>query len=295
MMFSPICKNVCQSLCTLLNVDFEKTNVPLFTRVGLLGAPCKNDSIVADGNCFFRAISQAVTGTQKYHRKIRVAVVQQLEKNSVKYQNILRTEYSSMSEYINKSKMRYVNIWATEVEIQATADYLGVNVFTFFDGRWLKYTCNSKLLSNQSIYLENCNGNHYETVVCVYEPELQSCYGYCKTSESYITGYNIRSHIKNDNNVLALENQKLHFEVQMQSRTEQQHNILKTVQNETGAAGMIVDCDVEVVGDSDVEIVENAGHMTFKYSPVSTEVAQTICNELNLNFEREYIQVSRRF
>ncbi|XP_073681625.1 uncharacterized protein [Garra rufa] len=176
------------SLCMRLNVDLEKINVPTFTRVGLLGAPCKNDSIVADGNCFFRAISQAVTGTQKYHRKIRLAVVQQLEKNSVKYQNILRTEYSSVSEYINVSKMRYVNTWATEVEIQATADYLGISVFTFFDGRWLKYTCNSNILSNQSIYLENCNGNHYETVVCVYEPELQSCYGYCKTTESNITG-----------------------------------------------------------------------------------------------------------
>ncbi|XP_050957725.1 LOW QUALITY PROTEIN: uncharacterized protein LOC127158760, partial [Labeo rohita] len=293
MTFSPISKNVCQTLCIRLNVDLEKINVPQFTRVGLLGVPCKNDSIVADGNCFFRAISQAVTGTQKYHRKIRLAVVQQLEKDSVKYQNILRTEYSSVSEYINKSKIRHVNTWATEVEIQATADYLGINVFTFFDGRWLKYTCNSKLLSNQSIYLENCNGNHYETVVCVYEPELQSCYGYCKTSESSMTGYYIRSHIKNEINVLGLEKQKPHVEVQMQfsSEQQQQHSILKTVPNETCAAGMIVDCDAKIVGDSDVEIVKNAGEMTLKYSPVSTEVAQTICNELNLDFERDYVQV----
>lgn len=87
------------------NVDFVKPSVPVFRRVGFLGVPCKNDSIVADGNCFFRAISQAVSGTQKYHRKIRLAVVQQLEKNCVKYQNILRSEYSSISEYINKSKM----------------------------------------------------------------------------------------------------------------------------------------------------------------------------------------------
>lgn len=104
--------------------------------------------------------------------------------------------------------MRYVNTWATEVEIQATADFLGVNVFTFYDGRWLKYSCNNKLLSKHSIYLENCHGNNYETVVCVHEPELQSCYGYCKISTSCITGYNTRSNNKNENNVLALENEK---------------------------------------------------------------------------------------
>lgn len=66
------------------NVDFVKPSVPVFRRVGFLGVPCKNDSIVADGNCFFRAISQAVSGTQKYHRKIRLAVVQQLEKKLCK-------------------------------------------------------------------------------------------------------------------------------------------------------------------------------------------------------------------
>ncbi len=186
MMFSPICKHVCQTLCTRLKVDFEKLNVPVVTHVGSLGVPCKNDSIMADGNCFFRAISQAVSGTQKYHRKIQLAVVQHLEENSEKYRNILRREYSSISEYINNSKIRYVNSWMTEVEIQATADYLGIDVFTFYNGHWLKYSCNGKLLSKHSIYLENCHENHYETVVCVNEPERQSCYGYCKINSSVI-------------------------------------------------------------------------------------------------------------
>lgn len=36
--------------------------------------------------------------------------------------------------------------------------------------------------SDQGVYLENCNGNHYETVVCVQQPQMQSCYGYCKVT-----------------------------------------------------------------------------------------------------------------
>ncbi|XP_016118254.1 uncharacterized protein [Sinocyclocheilus grahami] len=277
MIFSPICKHVCQTLCTHLKVDFEKLNVPVFTHVGSLGVPCKNDSIVADGNCFFRAISQAVSGTQKYHRKIRLAVVQHLEENSEKYRTILRREYSSVSEYINKSKMKYVNSWATEVEIQATADYLGIDVFTFYDGRWLKYSCNGALLSKHSIYLENCHENHYETVVCVNEPELHSCYGYCKISTSFIEGYNIRANIEKENNVQGLENKK-HLITK-----EMHHSVLKTMHNDTCCAAIMV-------RDPDVEVVENIDQMTFTYSPLSMVVAQTLCNKFNLNFERENIQ-----
>ena len=47
-------------------------------------------------------------------------------------------------------------------------------------------------LSNQGVYLENRNGNHYETVVCVKQPNLQSCYGYCKVDTSCPRLYNVR-------------------------------------------------------------------------------------------------------
>lgn len=114
-------------------------NVEVITHGGFLGVPCTNERIVADGNCFFRAISQAVSGTHENHRKIRLDVVKRLETNAVKYQNILRSEYASMSDYINISKMQFVDSWATEVEIQADADYLGVNIFTFLDGRFSQH------------------------------------------------------------------------------------------------------------------------------------------------------------
>lgn len=79
----------------------------------------------------------------------------------------------------------------------------------------------------------------------------------------------------------------------MQFRTKQHHSLLKMTQNETCCEeGMAsVDSDAEVVGDCDVEIVENPSEMTFKYSPLSTEVAQIFCNKFNLIFERESIKV----
>jgi len=72
-----------------------------------------------------------------------------------------------MSEYLRVSRMRYVGSWATEIEIQAAASCLGVNIFTYYNDRWLEYSCKNRQLSNQEVYLENCSGNHYETVACV--------------------------------------------------------------------------------------------------------------------------------
>ncbi|XP_029957163.1 uncharacterized protein LOC115395673 [Salarias fasciatus] len=191
LVFCPLDVDVCRTLCSRFDVDFERVSASASSRVGSLGVPCRKEKVVADGNCFFRAISQAVSGSQKHHRKIRLAVCKQLEKEAAQYQSLLRSEFSSVSQYIQQSRMRFVGSWATEVEIQVTADWLGVSVCTFTDGRWLKYGCSRKQLSPQCIYLENIGGTHFENVVCVCEPGLESCYGYCKVSE--VTGYSMRS------------------------------------------------------------------------------------------------------
>ena len=176
-------------MCKQLNIESEKLDL-VSTEVGALGAPCRSEQIVGDGNCFFRAVSQAVCGTQKNHRRIRLAVFKQLRANPLAY--TLRREYSSMADYLSRSQMQYVGTWATEVEIQAAADCLGVNIFTYCGDRWLEYSCKNRQLSNQAVYLQNCNGNHYENVVCVMQPQMQICYRYCKVSASCSGGYNFR-------------------------------------------------------------------------------------------------------
>ncbi|XP_034537730.1 uncharacterized protein LOC117811513 isoform X3 [Notolabrus celidotus] len=189
--FNPLRREVSEALCKQLNVESEIVDA-VSSEVGQLGVPCKNESIQGDGNCFFRAVSQAVSGTQKNHRKVRLAVVKQMESNVAKYKSLLRSEFSSVAEYLRESKMQYVGRWATEVEIQAAADCLGVSIFTYHQGRWLEYSCRNRQFSNQGVYLEHCNDNHYETVVCVQQPLIQGCYGYCRADESCKTGFNIR-------------------------------------------------------------------------------------------------------
>ncbi|MGL5901713.1 MAG: hypothetical protein ACRCZO_03440, partial [Cetobacterium sp.] len=119
--------------------------------------------------------SQAVCGTQKAHRAVRLAIVKHMELHGVEYRNMLRCQYKSMEDYLSRSKMKYVGSWATEVEIQSTANYLGLDIFTYHNEKWLKYTCMHKRMCNQGIYLKHCNENHYEVVFCVKQPDNQIC------------------------------------------------------------------------------------------------------------------------
>lgn len=105
-------------------IDFQRVSCPVSSRVSLLGAPC---------SCFFRAISQAVSGSQN-HYKIRLAICKQRQKNADKYSSVLCSQYSSVTEYVAQSKMDCVYSWATEEEIQAASDCLGLNVYTFVNG-----------------------------------------------------------------------------------------------------------------------------------------------------------------
>lgn len=146
--------NICVNICSKLNIYLKPGTFPSSSHDGLLGSPCKNESVVADGNCFFRAISQAVTGSQKHHCKMRLAVCKELERNADKYKSILCSNYSSVSDYIVQSQMKYIHSWATEVEIQVTADCLGLNMYAFVSGHWLEY-CTNKKCSSRCIYLEN--------------------------------------------------------------------------------------------------------------------------------------------
>uniref|UniRef100_A0A9J8ADG0 ATP-dependent DNA helicase n=1 Tax=Cyprinus carpio carpio TaxID=630221 RepID=A0A9J8ADG0_CYPCA len=181
--FSPLCTEVKHKLSTKLNIEFNSKNLVFPTNSRKMGHPCKTDCIVGDGNCFFRAVAQVICGTQKPHRAVRLAIVKHMELHSVQYKNLLRCQYASMEDYLTKSKMRFVGSWATELEIQAMANYLGVDIYTFHNEKWLKYSCMHERTCNQSIYLQHCNGNHYEVVICVKQPNSQMCYMLCQNEE----------------------------------------------------------------------------------------------------------------
>ncbi|XP_077968311.1 uncharacterized protein LOC144422216 [Styela clava] len=139
-----------------------------------LNKPAKVVSVKADGNCFFNALSHELSGTEHNNAQLRQAIAQNIEENPCVFSNILRDEYAEdgVENYIKQSKMFDDGTWATEVEIFSACDLLALDIYTYFENTWLKY---SRALLNRnyvthsrgSIYLNNKGGNHYEIVTDV--------------------------------------------------------------------------------------------------------------------------------
>ncbi len=151
-----------------------------------MAEPCETKDIVADGNCFFRAVAYAVSGSEREHRKVRRAVVTHILQNEEKYVQYLRQGYSSVPEYITTSRMKFVGNWATEMEIQAASDLIGVDIFTYSQEKWFKFSSSNASFKSHgcehsSIYLKHVNNCHYEVVVCG-KTKDGNCASFCKSS-----------------------------------------------------------------------------------------------------------------
>ncbi len=88
--FSPLTLQQQKSVCLKLNIVnvVKEQNNP--HEIVEMAEPCETKDIVCDGNCFFRAIAYAVSGSEQKHRKVRRAVVAHLLQNEEKYVQYLR-------------------------------------------------------------------------------------------------------------------------------------------------------------------------------------------------------------
>lgn len=122
-------------------------------------APGIRKRIKEDGNCFFRAISWCLTGNQDHHERIREAVVKYLMKSKDIMERFCPEPYEKHIEGIREGD------WATECEIAAVANMLGVNVYTHLSNGWVcQPPKESVSKSIGSLYLRN-PGEHYEPVI----------------------------------------------------------------------------------------------------------------------------------
>ncbi len=183
--FSPLTLQQQKSLCLKLNIVnvVKEDNNP--NEIVEMAEPCETKDIVVDGNCFFRAVAYAVSGSEREHRKVRRAVATHILQNEEKYVQYLRQGYSSVPEYITTSRMKFVGTWATEMEIQAASDLIGVDIFTYSQEKWVKYSSsnvshNRHSCQQKGIYLKHVNSCHYEVVVCVKTKDA-SCASFCKS------------------------------------------------------------------------------------------------------------------
>nr|XP_021334689.1 uncharacterized protein LOC110440049 [Danio rerio]XP_021334690.1 uncharacterized protein LOC110440049 [Danio rerio] len=209
--FSPLTMQQEKHICLKLNLVHNEKEQYHSDEIEM-AEPCQTKSIVGDGNCFFRALTYAMTGNEVEHRKCRLSVVNYILQNEQKYNKFLRHGHSSVPEYIAKSKMRFLGTWATELEIQAACDLIGADIFTYTREKWLKFS-SSAVLSNRranlknGIYLKHVNNCHYEVVICV-KTKNGTCAGICASSLERPTN-NVSS--KPSSDLCKLRKQKLQY------------------------------------------------------------------------------------
>ena len=142
------------------------------------------DVIIGDGNCFFRTISKELFGTEKFHPGLRQILVAFVIHNPSLFQALDFT--NNFKKHCNK--MSRNGVYATQVELQATAMFLQLPLHVFTkpsptkDWQWTcfvpqKVTASSyeydtslknlPLPAPPQYHIELChtNLNHYDRVV----------------------------------------------------------------------------------------------------------------------------------
>ncbi len=114
------------------------------------------------------------------HLKIHCAAVKHLKVNILLFERYVRSEYSSVEDYLTQSRMFYSATWVTEIDIFVSADLFKTSIMTFNDGRWNAHKPTGEVFTQNVIYLKHCNGNHYEVVTCVKHRDRDGvCAGAC--------------------------------------------------------------------------------------------------------------------
>ena len=87
--------------------------------------PGKVVGVLGDGNCFYRAISYAITGAEDSHMKLRKKLATYMSTDiAEKF-----THWTSNPNYVKENRVGYSGVWATTTEIQAMLyKFLFINV-----------------------------------------------------------------------------------------------------------------------------------------------------------------------
>ena len=121
--------------CALLGLTFICVNHPHLTQPSMIAVShCRlaTARIAADGNCFFRSVSLAVTGSQEFHEELRLLITTyMIHKSTDPMLSSLGSPDGSMESYMKQSRMQTLGTWATELEVIAAASLLNTTIYTY--------------------------------------------------------------------------------------------------------------------------------------------------------------------
>ena len=147
------------------------------------------DTIVGDGNCFFRAISKEIFGTEMHHLALRATITTFIRDNHDVRRTVLQRSFcdtnAELLEHI--SSMQNDGFWATTWVIYATATYLqtAIQIYTRPADNWewhrheplspardqpITAHHHPETFSTHTIHLVHTNRMHYDRAVPSHAP-----------------------------------------------------------------------------------------------------------------------------
>ena len=114
----------------------------------------------------------SLTGSQEDHQEVRALVTSYMLENAAsnKMLSALLGSMTTMMQYLKKTKMCNLSVWATEMEIIATASMLHTTIYEYSPSgatnKWLRHQ--PEVAFNDTHHNEATNINsHFETVKCM--------------------------------------------------------------------------------------------------------------------------------
>ena len=129
-----------------------------------LKPPDKVFVIRGNGNCYFRALSFILTGTEIYHIQIWQAICDFIE---IHYDNlnIFLDQFVDGGHYLRKKKMRENGTWGTELEIIATATIAKRDVIVYNHTGYLRYqSLFAQAPTIECYFIDNRAGGHFNVI-----------------------------------------------------------------------------------------------------------------------------------
>ena len=148
--FAPLTVDIQRRLCDKLSIPFHVTMSDV-KSCETAGQPEICHEIESDGNCFFRALSFAISNTASNHRVIRKFVCDYAVQKKAMMQSALRPQFDSVESYIRTSCMEQDGAWATDFEILCSACLLHTDIYTFTGGKWLRHSA-GQLAQDQEMF-----------------------------------------------------------------------------------------------------------------------------------------------
>ena len=163
--FLPINEGWQNEMCNLFGIELHSAHHIISAEKA--GKPSLTKQIKGDGNCFYRAISFLVSGTEENHIIVRTYLLQHM----LQYSAIAAEQFGidNMGSYVDQQGL---GEWAGENEIFFMAHLLKTDICIYSTGYltgWQvhsgKHIDSNLQTSWQMLYLSHPNENHYEVVL----------------------------------------------------------------------------------------------------------------------------------